>query len=469
MTPKEAASTIIAWHRDPQSTALLHKGVLSPHLAAAADVLAEVGNRDDDAGRNAISALFGDVIETLNDSFSRQARDLSAAVFARIVWHCAQHSATLSDALGACGITGEAALHAYHHRVRNCTTPLPAQLQRIVILSRVTIGADVLLTTVVLQRLRAAYPDAELIVIGDPKLGGLLGGMPGVRIEALRYQRRGGLAERLGAWLPLRERITELAPDAVIAPDSRLDQLGLLPVIAPERYRLWENLFINGPASLASLLDHWCQATIPGSATQPVPPRLFLDTTAAAHSQRIAAASGTGLLAVKLDHGGNPAKALPRAGELHLLRSLRSSGWRILIDYGFGDEECANSNALMAELGWTPTEIDDSNHGGIALQELAPGQLATAEVIRFHGSIAGWAAALAGCNAALSYDSVGHHLAAALGVRLVTAFTGYQADDFPIAWQPCGPGHVDLITIPSDERDQPRHWDRVLAALGSPG
>jgi len=61
--------------------------------------------------------------------------------------------------------------------------------------------------------------------------------------------------------LTLADAVSEERADLVVAPDSRLDQLGLLPLtIDPARYRLWENVLREKtpPTSLANQLDAWC-------------------------------------------------------------------------------------------------------------------------------------------------------------------------------------------------------------------
>ncbi len=345
----------------------------------------------------------------------------------------------------------------------------PAQAQRIVVLSRVTIGADILLSSVVLQRLHQRYPQAELVLLGDGKLQGLFGGLPNVRVRPISYARRGPLRERLGSWLTVVAAVTEERADLVVAPDSRLDQLGLLPVGDAARYLLWENLQHEGtqPASLALLLDQWLTRTLDLPAVPVMAPRVALDTATTALQHRLSAAFGPApIAAVKLDHGGNPAKALPKDAEVTILRRLRELGWRILLDRGFGADELANSDALLAALGWTALDLDDSGKGlGRAIADLTPGSLASAPLLRFHGSIAGWAAALANCGHALSYDSVGHHLAGALGVPVTVAFTGHLDPSFPIAWQPRGRAAVRVVEIATAARNAPESWQALLAAL----
>jgi ADP-heptose:LPS heptosyltransferase len=469
MTPRERADAVVAWlGRRTLAEAMAAFPAVEADLLAHADALADAADSDDEALRGAgLGALFGGLVEPLNDGFTPAGRWLYHRLFGRICWRVCARVPALAARLAAFAIADEAALLARHARLRADPAPAPAAAARIVVPSRVTLGADVLLTTVLLQRLRARYPGAELVVLGDPKLAGLIGGMAGVRVRALSYARRGPLRERLASWLALVEAVEAEAPDLVVAPDSRLDQLGLLPVCAPERYRLWENLEPEGAAaaSLADRLDAWCGRLLGGGA--PCLPRLAFDAERAALAGRFRAAFGPlPLCAVKLDHGGNPAKALPRAGELHLLRGLRAKGWRILLDRGFGEAELANSDALLDALGWRATDLDDSGKGlGRAVDALAPGELAAAEIVRFHGSIGGWAAALAACGHALAYDSVGHHLAAALGVPVSIAFTGWSDPGFPVAWQPRGAGTVLLHPIPTAAKDEPARWDAILAGV----
>ena len=475
-TPAEAARAIIAWVGQRPLAAVARDLAALPDgdaLLQGADLIADAADSDDEAVRGAgLAALFGGLVEPLNDGFTPAGRAAYARFFGRIVWRVVTRTPSLQTALAAVGIISETALLARHAEVRGTARPAPAQAQRIVVLSRVTIGADILLSSVVLQRLHQRYPQAELVLLGDGKLQGLFGGLPRVRVRPISYARRGPLRERLASWLTVVAAVAEERADLVVAPDSRLDQLGLLPVGDAARYLLWENLQAEGapPASLAVLLDQWLARTLGLSVAPAVAPRVALDPAATALRQRLHAAFGPApIAAVKLDHGGNPAKSLPKAAEVAILRHLRALGWRILLDRGFGADELANSDALLAELGWTALDLDDSGKGlGRAVDGLTPGCLADTALLRFHGSISGWAAALADCGHALSYDSVGHHLAGALGVPVTVAFTGHLDPAFPIAWQPRGRAPIRVVEIATAARNVPQGWQAVLGALPAP-
>ncbi len=469
MTARIHADAIILWlgARNLAATQAAFPAA-ADELCRHADALADAADSDDEAVRgDGLGALFGGLVEPLNDGFTPAGRWLYHRLFGRITWRVCSRVPELAARLAGFGISDEAGLIAHHARVRAGSDPLPTTVAKVVIPSRVTLGADVLLTTVLLQRLRQRHPQAELVVLGDGKLGGLIGGMPGVRVRPLSYARRGPLRERLASWLLLADAVAEEVPDLVVAPDSRLDQLGILPVIDAARYRLWENIRPEGtqPESLADQLDAWCGRLLGGGS--PCTPRLAFDGERAALATRFRAAFGDApICAVKLDHGGNPAKALPRDGEVHLLRGLRAKGWRVLLDRGFGPAELANCDALIDALGWRVTDLDDSGQGlGRGVAALARNELATPEIIRFHGSIGGWAAALSACGHALAYDSVGHHLAAALAIPVSIAFTGWSDPGFPIAWQPRGSGPVHLVAIPTDAKSAQPSWDAVLRTI----
>ncbi|MBA2480779.1 MAG: hypothetical protein H0V44_08960 [Planctomycetes bacterium] len=464
-TPADHASAILSAMQGLDASAIDRTWSQPGHpVMAHADALADAADSDDEATRaSGLEALFAGLVELLNDGFTRAGRSAYAAVFPRMVWRVASRDAELSQALRDLGIGDEAALRSRYAAARAGASPLPGDPRRIAVLSRVTIGADILLTSIALQRLHQRFPRAEIALIGDAKLTGLFGGMPGVHVRPLSYPRRGPLRTRLTSWLRVLEAVEAERADLVVGPDSRLDQLGVLPVIREDgRYLLWENT-LDAPLSLAETYDRWLARRLQLPASPGTLPSLALDAPALALRSRLGDALGPApIAAVKLDHGGNPAKALPRAAEVSLLRELRSRGWRILLDRGFGREELANSDALIADLGWTPTDLDDSGSGiGRAVEAWTPASLVDAELVRFHGSIAGWAAAASLCGLALSYDSVGHHLAAALGVPVVVAFTGFADPGFPIAWQPRGNARIDVVAIATERKADPAEWARV--------
>ena len=104
----------------------------------------------------------------------------------------------------------------------------------VVVLSRVTLGADVAITSVILDAVKRRFPEAHILFAGSRKAWELFAGDPRIGHLEVSYPRGGSLEERLAPWRELRKLIP---PDAlVIDPDTRITQLGLLPVCEHERY-----------------------------------------------------------------------------------------------------------------------------------------------------------------------------------------------------------------------------------------
>jgi ADP-heptose:LPS heptosyltransferase len=431
---------------------------------AISDRLADLADDPDETrSKKACAAIFSQVVEVWNDRFEPAGRQRYQRYFGRIVHRACLRQPTLSAVLQEDGLADEKAFLARASAVAQTGAVVSAP-KRILVPSRVTVGADVLLTSVLLQHLRQTWPQAQIILAGDAKLAGLFGGMDNLEIVPVSYQRRGPLSERLAAWLPLRQMVIDRQIEAVFNPDSRLDQLGLLPLGRQASYHLWQTLEPDPahPKSLSEHLDSWCQTVLASASVTggPIAPRLFFDEKTKAIAARLhPALTATPTLAVKLDFGGNDLKGLPQEREVQILKEAQAKGWRLLLDRGFGAEELARNEVLTQALGLPFADVDLD----------APGtQIPNTPLIRATASIAAWAAALSGCHKALAYDSAGHHLAAALDIPLVTIFTGHPHKNFPIAWQPRGRGQIDLVIIPTEERAKTQHVQTVLDRLGTP-
>ena len=464
----QASGIILQWydeaHIDQYDPCIID---LPPVVRQACDFIAEQSNSDNELEQSAaIRCLFADLVEAWNDSFSMRGRNAYAAIFGRIVWKVCENDEMLMNSLKLFNISSEDQLQNRYlcHR-QGKKLVINEETKRIVVLSRVTIGADILLSSVVVKRLRQQFPDAEIIITGNKKLYGLFGSMPNLRVEALDYARRGSLSTRLRSWISLHEQIRSLKPDLVVAPDSRLDQLGMLPICSIEQYALWENLQLeDATQSLSSLADHWICRILDLHTDPPCYPELSFSTDMQELSDHMESLiSGKNFIAVKLDYGGNSDKALSREWEIEILRCMIDRGWRILIDRGFGDEELKNSDAVMRGVGMSAFDISEHDpDNGQLITEVQEADIQDASIIRFYGSIAAWAAATKHCQLAFSYDSVGHHLAAALGTPLVIAFTGYKDEAFPIAWQPRGPGEINIVKIPMDRKSNRDYLSKIL-------
>ena len=355
-------------------------------------------------------ALFGILIEGLADRFEPALCDIYARLFSQAIEG--------QDA---------AALFARYQRVRR---PRRAVLnpRRVLVLSRVTLGADVAVTSVVLAAARQAFPSAGIVFAGPAKNFEIFAADPRLTHAAVEY-RRGSLPQRLAVW----EELKALASDAdclVLDPDSRLTQLGLLPICPEDRYHLFESRRYGGTSdqNLPALAAQWSRETlgVPNAAPYIAPvPLMSREARPAPY------------IAVSLGVGENPAKRISDAFERHLL-ALLSAHLPLVIDQGAGGEEAARVERAAARSGAQATFWD--------------------------GSFAGFADIIAGSSLYVGYDSAGQHVAAACGVPLISVFAGFPAPRMFYRWRPTGP-RATVIRV--DQPDPVEILAKVARALAN--
>lgn len=328
-------------------------------------------------------ALFGILVEGLADRFEPALCDAYARLFAGALGHVIPAWDTPS-------------LIARYERVRR-PRPVCGELQRVFVLSRVTLGADVAVTSVLLAAAIQRFPHSEIFFTGPAKNFALFAGNPRIRHAPLEY-RRGSLTERFTAGMELR-KFVDAPGNLVIDPDSRLTQLGLLPVCAEENYYFFESR-ARGSATdrnLPELAADWAEEIlgVPGA-------RPFL-------------ALGQGptdpsAIAISLGVGDNAAKRIPDPFEPELLSLLARTGLRLAIDRGAGGAEAERVARALAISGATAAT--------------------------WNGSFAGFARIIAASRLYVGYDSAGQHVAAASGVPLITVFAGFPSLRFFSRWRP---------------------------------
>lgn len=299
----------------------------------------------------------------------------------------------------------------------------PQGVRAVFVLSRVTLGADIAVTSVVLDAVRQMFPGSRIVLVGGSKNRELFAADPRIEWLPLEYGRRASLEERLAAGLRLRGRL-DIPGALVIDPDSRLTQLGLLPVCEEQRYYFFESRAWGGDSqdALGALTQRWLAEIFGASDARPwIAP--------AGHVER------WGGIAVSLGVGENLAKRVRDPFEEELLRGLAEFGLPILIDSGPGGEEAARARQALTRAG-----------------------LPARQARLFQGSFAEFALRIKGSRLYVGYDSAGQHAAAAWGVPTVTVFAGYPCERFFARWQPAGPG--PKITVRVEPSAQP---DEVLS------
>jgi hypothetical protein len=377
-------------------------------------------------------ALFGILIEGLADRFEPALCDVYARLFSQVI---EGHD--------------PASLVARYQRVRR-PRPIAHPPRRVLVLSRVTLGADVAVTSVLLAAAKQAFPNAEIVFAGPRKNFELFAADARLSHAAVEY-RRGSLSQRLAVWDPL--KALAAAPDClVLDPDSRLTQLGLLPVCPEDRCHLFESRGYGGASdlNLPALAAQWSEKTlgvsnaVPYVAPSPLSSPDIVGRTGCPLGQSARDALVPPLspllptnpyIAVSLGVGENPAKRIPDPFEEQLL-ALLSARAPLWIDKGAGGEEAARVERAAARSG--------------------------APVAFWEGSFAGFAQVIAGSSLYVGYDSAGQHVAAACGVPLISIFAGFPAPRMFYRWRPSGP-RATVIRV--DQPDPVEILAKVAHAL----
>ena len=328
--------------------------------------------------------LFGVLVEGLADRFEPALCDAYARLFSQAIAYVRE------------GIH-PALLVARYERVRRVRA-VEGKPHRVFVLSRVTLGADIAVTSVLLAAAKRRFPHADLIFAAPRKNYELFAADPHIHHAPVEY-RRGGLRERLALWDDLQILLSD--PHAlIIDPDSRLTQLGLLPIPADDRYHLFESRSYGAGSdrSLPELTADWAAETL-GVRPKPylaLPPK----------------PQPSGHIAINLGVGENTAKRLPDPFEEELLRLLAATGRPLCVDRGAGGEESERVQRAVERSGATVTF--------------------------WEGSFAGFASIIAASTLYVGYDSAGQHVAAACGVPLISIFAGFPVPRMFDRWRPAG-------------------------------
>jgi len=342
-------------------------------------LIAEDGNR----------ALFRIVVERLSDLFEPRLCEVYADIFSEVI--ARRNPALHGDHLAA-----------RYQRVRRPRT-FKGDPSNIFVLSRVTLGADVAITSIMLDAAKRRFPKAQVHFVGPAKSWELFAADPSLRHLPISYGRSGTLDDRLSIWPALRDQLSEV-DSIVIDSDSRLTQLGLLPVCSEESYYFFESRSYGGDGSesLVTLSQRWVAEVfgIPDA-------KQYIQTGLDAREFATTVSFGV---------GENPEKRIPDPFEQELLKHLPRP---ILIDKGAGGEEADRVERAIAAAD-TGIEVWD-------------------------GSFAGFAAHIQKSKLYVGYDSAGGHVAAACGVPLVSVFAGFASERTFQRWRPTGKGPIHIV------------------------
>lgn len=482
-------------HDQTSNTTELNRAVINQLTRLALSTEPEVAEL-------ATRAIFASLVERLADSFEPDAARLYNRVFTQIIQLCRSDSraTTLDRELTGFGLLSEEHLIARVEGLRRPSRLLaPAfeySLKRVIVLSRVTLGADVAITSVILERMKLLFPSAEIVLVGGKKTTELFGGDGRLQFKHIDYRRGGALIERLLAWIDLLASVRELTSGLgdgeflVIDPDSRLTQLGLLPLtkvgnrVQGSEFGVSGSELKNGELpnylffpsreygagtsqSLAELTGAWLDEIF--GMTETTLPRVTLKREDIEVARQLAAQlrgdQSRRLVAINFGVGENPLKRVGAEFEISLINHLAQDGVSIILDKGASVEETglvdkivAQATSLGLERRVRSIEVTEATLIGHP-----DGTHQDADILVWNGRIGMLAALISESDLYIGYDSAGQHIAAALGIPCVDVFAGSSSPRMLDRWRPTGTAPVRVVAVdPTSTANQIELVERVL-------
>jgi ADP-heptose:LPS heptosyltransferase len=436
-------------------------------LRPAVQLLCEIASQSEpEIARAGTIGLFPELIERLNDSFAPSACALYDQVFAQVIdFHRRLPAAReFDESLKRFGLFNETDLLTRKSQILKSQIPNPTSfnsVKRVLLPSRVTIGADVAVTSVLINKLRPLLPQAEFVLLGSPKLRELFGGDQRIRVREIKYERGGTVLARLTSWLDVVATVDEERRDLsneglwLLDPDSRLTQLGLLPLLTDERnYFFFESRSYrpNSAAPLGQLASQWLAELIGDQVT--TFPFIALTNQLRQFGQTIvaklrrASAIHKHLITISFGVGGNERKRVSAEFEEQLVHHLLTDA-RLILDKGASETERAVINRIVTQLraqGRTVVEVNQQNAA-----EMCAHEALNADVVTWDGGIGHFAALIAASDEYIGYDSSGQHITAALGVPVLTIFVNSNSTTFAERWRPYGVGVSKVVCCEAAE------------------
>jgi len=423
-----------------------------------------------EVAESATRAFFTGLVEPLADSFELADVTLYNRLFAQVIQTCRAdpRARALDRELSAVGLTSEEDLIARAEELRRIT-PLHGwrdwakNLRRVIVLSRVTLGADVAVTSVIINRLKDCLLVPQTL-IGGAKLKELFGGDADLSFKEVNYARSGTMIERLLAWLDLLASVREATADlktgefVIFDPDTRLTQLGLVPLSqAGSTTSRPDYLFFpsrefggSGSQSLGELTSLWLDRVFEQNVrTYPFVNLRPADTEAARNlTSRFGRDNSKPIVTMNFGVGENSAKCLGDEFEQSLVFSLIQHGAIVFLDKGASSDEVARADRILS----AALRIERDGRG-VRVVELDEQRLASlpesidADVLTWNGRIGLLAALIAQSDLYIGYDSAGQHIAAALGVPCIDVFAGFTSERFVQRWSPTGTAETRVVTV----------------------
>ncbi len=444
-----------------------------PNLALIDQLCHLAFSKDKEVALSATKTIFNGIIEFLCDDFSDKGVTTCNLVLTRILDFIRNlpEGSSLHALLNDFGFSSsEDILNRYQKiaQLRPMSNSAKQAVKKILILSRVTAGADIAITSVITYRLGLSFPKAEIVLIGPAHLSELNTSQANIRFVNYIYRNNSNLFDKMTSWphlLKIAQRESQgFAPQEVLLfdPDTRMTQLGLLPLLPdkqtyyfPSRASVSKD---HASSNLSKLTNHWLNQLLDENISRT--PVLTLPSEGSGYNtfcRQLKKNSCKFVVTINFGVGNDPRKKIPGAFEEDLIKTLlQPEDIIVVLDTGRGPLENQRAQYHLNLLQAKGISTDCIRESEIKVKKLT----LTHGLISFKGSLGSLGKMIDASDCFIGYDSCGQHLAAATGTPEVIIFAGAPSQRFINRWSPLGPSNtcipVDSSTMTKD------YWQKNL-------
>src|SRR5579863_944861 len=154
---------------------------------------------------------------------------------------------------------------------------LPQRVETVYVLSRVTLGSDIKITSIILDAMKKRFPDARIVFVANRKSAELFAADARIVHFDAEYPRAGPVSLRIEFAHWLRSQL-EGRRCIVVDPDSRMTQLGLIPVCGARYHFHFPSRTADAAGNLTKLTQRWVEEVFGESGEAYIAPnRVHID------------------------------------------------------------------------------------------------------------------------------------------------------------------------------------------------
>jgi hypothetical protein len=286
--------------------------------------------------------------------------------------------------------------------------------------------------------------------------------IPNTRCITYIYKNDGTLFEKMTSWPTLltitRQEAQGHQPGEVLLfdPDSRLSQLGLLPLIDDASTYVFPSRAsqarISDNKNLSLLANEWLNTILAENKT--VYPKLSFAAPKLSHYTKFySALKASGcefVVTINFGVGNNPAKFIAGHFEDALINRLLATPHTVVVlDTGRGENELKRVKHLLKVFktkNYQTAQVSD-----IAIESFA--QPFNHGLVAFKGPLCALGKMIDATDCFIGYDSCGQHLAAAARTPAVILFAGAPNTRFIHRWAPTNKENLTIPVISDTSRN----------------